>query len=166
MIILANNRLATLDEKFFASIPKVEHLSLAANKISSLPPRLFSPLQNLFVLHLQNNTLSSISAEMVSDIRKVKELSVEFNRLTFAPLSQTAFSNLEKITLEGNPWQCSCLVYVFDYLAKQRIEHGHSDSPFYRGKKPLCYATPECIRDLDEVERLGIVQKYENLILE
>lgn len=165
-ILLNGNRLDDLDENFFASVPDTIFVSLANNKFSLLPDRLFSYLKNLQYLHLQNNTIREISANMVGDIRKLKELSVQFNRLTFAPLSETAFSSLEKITLEGNPWQCSCLVLVFDYLAKKRVKYGHENGPFYKGEKPLCYVTHSCVRDLDVVEKEGIISKYENLLLE
>lgn len=163
-LFLKSNRLETIQEDFFDSVPDVEYISFANNRISNLPDRVFSPLKNIKKLHIQDNVLTDITTPVVEDLHKVTELLFQNNRLTFLPLATTSFTNLQKISIEGNPWQCPCLHAIFDYLTKHRIKYGHEDNPFFRGEKPICYSVPQCIRDIEVVRNTGIVNKYENAL--
>lgn len=162
-LFLRNNYLDTIPGDTFESVPNIDFLSLAHNKITKLDDNLFVPLKSLRKLHIQNNAITEISSAVMNEVAKLSEFLFSRNRLTFLPATNSTFSNLEKVTLEGNPWQCPCLFEIFQFITKRRVEYGAERNPFYMGAKPICYATPVafCVRDLTLVRREGVVSKYE-----
>lgn len=167
-LFLKSNNIIQVDANSFNSLPRVDFLVLADNKITTLPPNVFTPLKNLRKIHLQNNLLTEIPLQAFEDISKVIELQIKHNRLTFLPATSLSFDNLEKITLEGNPWQCPCLKEIMDFVTLKRIKYRQENNPYYNGEKPLCYVTPVdfCVREMDKIEAEGVVSKYEASIHE
>lgn len=165
-LFIRNNYLDVIPDNTFQSVPNIDFLSLAHNRITRLGDNLFVPLKNLRKLHIHNNAITELSSAVMDEVAKLVEFSFKKNRLTFLPATNATFSNLEKVTLEGNPWQCPCLFEIFQFITKRRVQYNHEQNSFYLGKKPLCYVTPVdfCVRDTSLVQREGVVSKYEAAI--
>lgn len=162
-LFIRNNYLDVIPGNTFQSVQNIDFLSLSHNRITKLDDHLFVPLKNLKKLHIQNNAITEISSAVMDEVSKLTEFQFQRNRLTFLPESNSTFSNLEKVSLEGNPWQCPCLFEIFEFITKRRVEYGGARNPYYMGLKPICYATPVdfCVRDVGLVQREGVVSKYE-----
>lgn len=162
-LFIRNNYLEEIPANTFQSVPNVDFLSLSHNRITTLDDNLFVPLKSLRKLHIHNNAITEISSAIMNEIVKLVELQIKRNRLTFLPETNATFSNLERVTLEGNPWQCPCLFEIFQFITRRRVEYGSVGNPFYMGSKPICYATPVsfCVRDTTLVQREGVISKYE-----
>lgn len=165
-LFLRNNYLDAIPGDTFGPVPNIDFLSLSHNKITKLDDYLFVPLKSLRKLHIQNNAITEISGAVMDEVTKLTEFQFRGNHLTFLPETNATFSNLEKVTLEGNPWQCPCLFEIFQFITKRRVEYGSERNPFYMGQKPICYATPVsfCVRDTTLIQREGVVSKYEAAI--
>lgn len=170
-LFVQKNYIHTIQAHTFDSVPYVNFLSVAHNRITTLDANLFEPLKYLKKLQLQNNQIELIPPKLWADINQISELQIKYNRLTFLPISQYPFNYLEKITFEGNPWQCLCWNEIMSFLSKhpKRIEYHTANNPFYLGKKPVCYHPPTdqpatCIRDIDLVRQYRIVETYENAL--
>uniref|UniRef100_A0A803XWQ8 Leucine rich repeat containing 19 n=1 Tax=Meleagris gallopavo TaxID=9103 RepID=A0A803XWQ8_MELGA len=79
---ISNNYINTVDQAAFAGLYQLIVLNLSYNRITQLDSDIFSSLKNLRVLNLQNNLLESF------------HIKPSFKLTT--------------ITLNGNPWNCSC----------------------------------------------------------
>lgn len=165
-LFLRKNYLDEIPGDAFESVPNIDFLSLAHNKITLFDDNLFVPLKSLRKLHINNNAIVEISSAVMDEVTKLVEFLFSRNRLTFLPATNATFSNLEKVTLEGNPWQCPCLFEIFQFITKRRVAYGVERNPFYMGAKPICYVTPVdfCVRDIALVRREGVVSKYEAAI--
>lgn len=170
-LFIHKNSIGTVQPRAFVSVPHVDFLSLANNRIIALDENIFEPLVKLKKLQLQNNKIELIPQKAFEDISRVHELQIKHNRLSFLPHTQYPFNNLERVNLEGNPWQCACLREIFDFITKQlphrRIVYDSENNPFYLGKKPLCYEPPTdpaapCVRNIDLVRQYRVVEIYEN----
>ncbi|XP_015705390.1 leucine-rich repeat-containing protein 19 [Coturnix japonica] len=79
---ISNNYINTVHQAAFAGLYQLTELNLSYNRITQLDSGVFSSLKNLRVLNLQNNLLESF------------HIKPSFKLTT--------------ITLDGNPWNCSC----------------------------------------------------------
>lgn len=162
-LFIRNNYLEDIPGDTFQSVPNLDFISLGHNRITTLDDNLFVPLKSLRKLHIQSNAITELSSAVMNEVVKLVELHIKSNRLTFLPETNATFSNLEKVSLEGNPWQCPCLFEIFHFITRRRVDYGSVGNPFYMGLKPICYATPVsfCVRDTTLVQREGVVSKYE-----
>lgn len=170
-LFIQRNSIETVQPRAFDKVPYVDFLSLAHNRIASLDENLFEALKNLKKLQLHNNRIELIPQKLFEDISGISELQIKYNRLTFLPNSQYPFKNLQKVTMEGNPWQCSCLKLILDFITNQpqRIDYRSHNNPFYLGKKPICFEPPtdpaaSCVRNIDLVRKYQVVEIYENAL--
>lgn len=171
---IEKNSIENVQPRALAAVANVNILSLAHNQIQQLDENLFESLRNLKVLHLNNNKIELLSQKLLESINRVGEFQIKHNKLTFLPSAQLPFMNLEKFTVEGNPWQCACLSEIFAFITEQAQlrpmqyrENGNN--PYYLGEKPLCYEPPVesepsmgCIRDIDMVRKYRVIEMYEN----
>lgn len=172
-LFLQKNNIATVQPRTFVAVPYIDFLSLGHNQLVTLDDGIFESLLKLRKLHLHDNKIEFIPQKAFEDMSRLHELQIRHNRLTFLPHTQYPFNNLEKVTLEGNPWQCACLREIFDFITQQlphrRIEYGSENNPFYMGAKPLCYEAPvnppaPCVRNADLVRQYRVVELYENAL--
>ncbi|XP_072215250.1 leucine-rich repeat-containing protein 19 [Excalfactoria chinensis] len=79
---ISNNCINTVHQAAFAGLYQLTELNLSYNRITQLDSDVFSSLKNLRVLNLHNNLLESFHIK--------------------------PSLKLTTITLDGNPWNCSC----------------------------------------------------------
>uniref|UniRef100_A0AAQ4RMB2 LRRCT domain-containing protein n=1 Tax=Gasterosteus aculeatus aculeatus TaxID=481459 RepID=A0AAQ4RMB2_GASAC len=82
---LAHNRLTALPRDFLAGQPNLTEVDLSGNLIGELPEGFLRGSDNLRTLRLQQN------------------------RLRLLPGSLLQKTGLQRLELDGNPWDCSCL---------------------------------------------------------
>lgn len=164
LLFLRNNNLAEIEREAFSRMPNLEFLTVAHNELKSFDATLFTNLSNLRKFHMHHNLVEEIPVSMLNDISSVQELLIDHNRLTFLPESEREFTNLQKLTVEGNPWQCPCLTEIFTLITTRRIDYRATDNPYYAGSRPICVVTSSdaCVKDLQEATQLGIVEKYQS----
>lgn len=92
-VYLNNNRLIFLPNHFLSGQPRLTKVDLSENAIKELPDGFLQDSENLQELYLQGNELH------------------------FLPSSVLQKPKLQKLELDGNPWECSCLLL-------ERVEGG------------------------------------------
>lgn len=85
-VYLHNNRLIFLPNNFLSGQPRLTEVDLSGNAIQELPDGFLQDSENLQELYLQGNELS------------------------FLPGSVLQKPKLQKLELDGNPWECSCFL--------------------------------------------------------
>ena len=127
---------------------------------------MFAPLRRLQKLFIGSNNFETISSEILESLSGVTELNIDNNRLTFLPEVNISFPNLQRVAIEGNPWQCPCYEELTKWLANNNVEYIRMHSSFYSGHKPLCVATSSnyCIRDLKTVQKYEIEDHFDTAI--
>lgn len=172
-LFIQKNNIETIQPRTFVSVPNIDFLSLAHNRIRQLDDNLFEPLTNLKKIHLQDNQIAELPKKVFDDISRVNELQIKHNKLSFLPASRSVFSNLEKVAVEGNPWQCACLREIFDFITtlsqRRRVDYLQENNPYYLGAKPICYEPPvdppaPCVRDINLVRQYRVVELYEEAL--
>lgn len=97
---LAKNRLTQVSI-IFASLPKLDTLSLGYNQITSIEPLIFQENNTLDTLILTNNKIETIS-ENIANLMKLATLLAENNNIKNFP-PELAFLNLKNLSILGNP---------------------------------------------------------------
>lgn len=157
------NNLVALDGDAFAHTPRLEYLTIAHNAIASLPDKLLANFQ-VRKLHMQHNTLEELTPAFYSTLLSAQEILLDHNRLTFLPDVEGEFTNLERMTVEGNPWQCTCLEEIFNMITVHGIQYSsQKTNSFYTGARPLCVVTTAdvCIKDVAQVREQEIIETYD-----
>ncbi|XP_044075911.1 uncharacterized protein si:ch211-106k21.5 [Siniperca chuatsi] len=85
-VYLGHNRLTTLPREFLASQPSLTEVDLSGNLIQELPEGFLQDSDSLQKLYLQGN------------------------QLRFLPGSVLQKPSLQRLELDENPWDCSCLL--------------------------------------------------------
>lgn len=85
-VYLNNNRLAFLPTHFLSDQPRLTEVDLSGNGIQELPDG------------------------FLQDSEKLQELYLQGNELHFLPGNILQKPSLQKLELDGNPWECSCLL--------------------------------------------------------
>uniref|UniRef100_A0A3B4TT46 LRRCT domain-containing protein n=1 Tax=Seriola dumerili TaxID=41447 RepID=A0A3B4TT46_SERDU len=85
-VYLGHNRLMELPREFLAGQPSLREVDLSGNLLQELPEGFLQDSDNLQKLYLQGN------------------------RLRFLPGSVLQKPSLQRLEVEGNPWDCSCLL--------------------------------------------------------
>jgi Leucine-rich repeat (LRR) protein len=122
-LLLANNLMRNISEKFCFQCCTIKGLNLSHNNISLLPDGV-SLLTRLSYLFLENNLLCLLPYSM-GQLTGLKELNLQDNFLTILPSSLGLCTQLSSLNLHGNPltmfpdntklWALP-LGFLFDYL--------------------------------------------------
>lgn len=159
---LRRNQIEFLPEGIFDSLSYLSNLDLVHNKLSSFPDNVFT-LPTLTHVYLNFNRINQISPKALNNTYIV-ELSLFGNLLTFLPyeLFENA-QHLQRVVLEGNPFQCACYDTIVELLEKRNIQRdrhiGFIQDPrvgtyeFKQGQLPICVVTKfsECVQNNDAV---------------
>jgi Leucine-rich repeat (LRR) protein len=122
-LLLANNLLRSISERFCFQCGTIKGLNLSHNNISLLPDGI-SFLTRLSYLFLENNLICMLPYS-IGNLTGLKELNLQDNYLTILPSSLGLCTQLSSLNLHGNPltmfpentrlWQLP-LAILFDYL--------------------------------------------------
>ncbi|XP_030372171.1 protein artichoke [Scaptodrosophila lebanonensis] len=162
---LSVNSIEVLHPLAFASLPFLQSLKLKSNKLTHLDVRMFAPLRRLQVLTLSENWLPEIESDVLTLFEQLLSLEINNNRLTFLPALNATLSQLRRISVEGNPWQCACLDELTSWLDTRKVAYANAPNAYFSGQKPLCVVTPvaHCIRDLVAVRAHSIIESYDKI---
>ncbi|XP_017137620.1 insulin-like growth factor-binding protein complex acid labile subunit [Drosophila miranda] len=157
------NRMKRLHPLAFSSLPFLEYLSLGHNELRSLDVRMFAPMRHLQKLHLGHNLLEEIGPDVMDCLSSVMELLIDNNKLTFLVALNDTFPSLNRIAIEGNPWQCTCFVELQQWLTSKRVTYLRENTGYYKGERPLCVVTAVdyCIQNLQAARRQKIHADFE-----
>ncbi|XP_034137156.1 insulin-like growth factor-binding protein complex acid labile subunit [Drosophila guanche] len=159
------NRLKRLHPLAFSSLPYLEYLRLGHNELASLDVRMFAPMRHLQKLHLGHNALEEITSDVMDCLSSVMELLIDHNRLTYLSAGNDTFPSLNRIAIEGNPWQCSCFVELQQWLTAKRVTYLRENTGYYKGERPLCVITAVdyCIRNLQAARRQNVHAEFDEV---
>lgn len=157
------NRIASVDPAAFTYLPKLGHLDLSENLLTSIDTCFGANLLNFLNISHNQITALNLSAMHIADLNY---LHINNNMLTYLP-AYPQISKLQKlieITLDGNPWQCSCLDDVEKLLTMWNVQFLQTQTKFGTGSEPICVQLKEmdkrCVRDLTNLQMQSIICAY------
>lgn len=107
-IEFALNNVRTIRRGAFSNFPKLKYIHLNNNKIASIEPEAFEPFNNLTWLDLRRNQIALLNANSFSNPIRIDYFFIEQNNLNFLPLALLRKLHSDNLSLDFNPWTCSC----------------------------------------------------------
>ena len=103
-LILSNNLLTALPEKFGELLPNLQLLNLNTNQLTALPEKIGEDLPNLQLLDLSENKLTALPEKFGKGLPNLQILYLGGNKLTALPEKfGEGLHNLQKLYLVENP---------------------------------------------------------------
>lgn len=131
---VSHNKIKNLYQNL--AMESLEALDASHNQIQEIQAELFKDMANLRYLYLNNNNLKSFPQNFFFGL-DLKALHVHRNSLTglYAP----SLTHLTEISIGGNPWKCSCLLQIMQFIGENKIGQLKCDSEFISdGNNPVC----------------------------
>lgn len=128
-ISLQNNLITELNEnafknlqgdKHYFSLPLTLNVVLSYNKITNISPNALKNIKNINNLWLDNNLLKTFDGKCIETLNVV-DLRLDGNQLKC--FDDGNFQKIFKANtthLDGNPFECSCLENVIDWIKKNK----------------------------------------------
>ncbi|XP_053293614.1 uncharacterized protein si:ch211-106k21.5 [Pleuronectes platessa] len=88
----------------------LQKVDLAHNRLTTLPRGFLSGQPSLMELDLSGNLLQELPEGFLQDSDGLQTLHLQGNQLRLLPKSVLQRPGLQRLELEGNPWDCSCLL--------------------------------------------------------
>ncbi|KAM3825637.1 leucine-rich repeat-containing protein 26 [Vipera latastei] len=119
---LRSNVLGNIHRLALVGLCELQDLDLSDNSLRLLHPETFLPVPRLRTLKLGNNRLLRLEPELPGALPHLRALFVHSNALASLPAGfLESLPSLSYLTLEGNPWTCSCGIHpLFLWLLKNR----------------------------------------------
>ncbi|XP_060658424.1 leucine-rich repeats and immunoglobulin-like domains protein 2 [Drosophila nasuta] len=158
------NNLKHLHTMAFSSLPFLEYLSLGNNEVRHLDERIFAPLRQLQKLHLGHNQLTELSSDILESLNNITDLLIDNNQLTFLPELNGMLPHLQRVAIEGNPWQCACFAELEHWLHSRQVKYLRDNTGFYNGEKPLCVVSTveNCVRNVFDDRHQDAMDEFEH----
>lgn len=110
---LSGNFIETIKEKSFSNFSSLVHLYLELNNIFEIENNAFPNKDYFYYIDLSYNNLTKLPSNFSASKNVIiYELKLGYNNLSFVPknwLNSIRFNYLNP-TIDGNPWQCTCLI--------------------------------------------------------
>lgn len=88
----------------------LQKVYLDRNRLTVLPTQFLAGQSNLTEVNLSENLLQELPEGFLQDSDNLQRLYLQVNQLRFLPASILQASSLQQLELDGNPWDCSCLL--------------------------------------------------------
>uniref|UniRef100_A0A4W6BKB9 LRRCT domain-containing protein n=1 Tax=Lates calcarifer TaxID=8187 RepID=A0A4W6BKB9_LATCA len=88
----------------------LQRVYLGRNRLTTLPREFLASQPNLVEVDLSRNLLKELPEGFLQDSDSLQKLYLQGNQLRVLPGSVLQKPSLQKLELEGNPWDCSCLL--------------------------------------------------------
>ncbi|XP_061487321.1 leucine-rich repeat-containing protein 19 isoform X2 [Rhineura floridana] len=105
-LYLNNNAIAVLRNYSFSNLSRLAILDIKNNYINTVEQAAFAGLNKLMTLYLQNNKIVQLDSNVFALLKSLQVLNLKNNFLEYFNVNVSV--NLIRITLIGNPWNCSC----------------------------------------------------------
>ncbi|XP_055913782.1 uncharacterized protein LOC129947296 [Eupeodes corollae] len=118
---LSNNLLRRLQANIFGSLVKVRALVLNGNLLEVLDDGIFQNLKYLHKVELKDNRITTVGTDVFVNVPLLSQIYLSGNRLNV--LRKESFERLQRLTslsLELNPWNCTCELQIFRDFAFRR----------------------------------------------
>lgn len=131
---LSHNKIQNLDKRL--AMESLEFLDVSHNEIREIQAEVFKDMASLQRLHLNNNRLKSFPPGLLSGL-DLKVFHIHRNRLT--GLHEPGLARLDEVSIGANPWKCSCLLQILQFINEHNINQLKCDSEFISdGNNPVC----------------------------
>ncbi|XP_049299315.1 insulin-like growth factor-binding protein complex acid labile subunit [Anopheles funestus] len=101
-LTLNGNEIATIDESFFETLPKLKSIKLDRNRIAELLPMLFHKNQELERVFLPHNRLSVLRTDTFSGLPKLEHVDLSYNALSVIEAAVFHQSPVKYLNLNDN----------------------------------------------------------------
>lgn len=118
---LSNNDLKVLHPGVFIDVIRLRVFTMQYNQLEHLDDSLFDNLTFLAKVDFRHNQLKSVSTHAFVNVSVLREINLEYNQLTL--LKEETFRDLDRLsslTLNENPWNCTCDLQAFQKFAISR----------------------------------------------
>ncbi|XP_040910545.1 leucine-rich repeat-containing protein 26 isoform X2 [Toxotes jaculatrix] len=88
----------------------LQKVYLGHNRLTALPREFLASQPSLMEVDLRGNLLQELPEGFLQDSDSLQKLYLQGNQLRFLPGSVLLKPSLQRLELEGNPWDCSCLL--------------------------------------------------------
>ncbi|XP_029381227.1 leucine-rich repeat and transmembrane domain-containing protein 2 [Echeneis naucrates] len=88
----------------------LQKVFLGHNRLTKLPKDFLASQPNLREVDLRGNQLQELPEGFLQDSDSLQELYLQGNQLRLLPSSVLQKASLQRLEVEGNPWDCSCLL--------------------------------------------------------
>nr|ABB59096.1 variable lymphocyte receptor A [Eptatretus stoutii] len=143
---LGTNQLQTLPPGVFDHLVSLDKLVLNQNQLKSLPQGIFDHLTKLTILWLSYNKLQRLPEGVFDKLAELKTLDLFNNQLRRVPDGAFDYmSKLNRITLNDNPWDCSCndILYLSKWIREKEGKVNGIESATCVNKKAVLEITEE-----------------------
>lgn len=118
---LSNNPMKTLSPDVFVSLVKLRSLILNNNAIETLENGLFRNLEYLKKVELRENRIVAIGTDVFVNVPVLSQIFLSGNQLSFLHRETFArLAHLQSLSLELNPWNCTCELQGFREFVLRR----------------------------------------------
>lgn len=106
---ISKNPITELDDRLMEDNLELNILKASETHISLISGGLLSRLRRLKILNISNNSrLISVADFKFSSSNHLEYIDLSYGNLTTIPKFIMYLDSVEQLSLEGNPWQCTC----------------------------------------------------------
>ncbi|XP_034744571.1 leucine-rich repeat-containing protein 38 [Etheostoma cragini] len=88
----------------------LQKVYLGHNRLPALPRKFLASQRSLIEVDLSENLIQQLPEGFLQDSDSLQKLYLQGNQIRFLPASVLQKPSLQTLELDGNPWDCSCLL--------------------------------------------------------